>query len=85
MSNASFRGWRGELLVMALDVEGLCVASGPACSAGIPEPSPTVLALYPDEPWRAESALRVSLGPETTEAEVAEATTILRRVLARGA
>ena len=84
VTNCSFRGWRGELLVVALDVEGLCASSGPACSAGIPEPSPTVSALYPTESWRAESALRLSLGPETTEAEVTKALSILERVLPRG-
>ena len=56
----------------------------PSLFCGDSEPSPTVLALYPDQPWRAESALRVSVGPETTEAEVGQAISIMRRVLARG-
>jgi len=40
-------------------------------------------AMYPDSPWRAESALRLSLGPETSETDVAGALEILGRVLGR--
>lgn len=81
--NVSVPGARGEILVAALDVEGLCASAGSACSAGIAEPSPTLEALYGEQSWRASSALRLSLGPETTEDEVQEAVTILRRVLPR--
>jgi cysteine desulfurase len=69
--------------VAALDVEGLCVSSGAACSSGLGAPSPVLRAMYPDSPWRAESALRLSLGPETSEEEGSEAARILARVLAR--
>jgi len=83
VTNLSFRGWRGEHLVAALDIEGLCASSGAACSSGLGAPSPVLRALYPAEAWRAESALRMSLGPETTEAEVDEALSVLSRVLSR--
>jgi cysteine desulfurase len=83
--NASFRDWRGAELVAALDVEGLCASSGAACSSGLGAPSPVLLALYPDQPWRAQAALRLSLGPETSEAEVEQAIAILTRVLRRAA
>ena len=81
--NASFRGWRGATLVPALDLEGLSVSAGAACSSGVDAPSPVLRALYRDEPWRATSALRVSLGPETSEADVAFAMGALKRVLSR--
>lgn len=81
--NASFRGWRGATLVAALDLEGLAVSAGAACSSGVDAPSPVLRALYPDAPWRATSALRVSLGPETSEADVAFAVGALKRVLSR--
>jgi cysteine desulfurase len=83
VSNVSFRGWRGDVLVAALDVEGLCVSAGAACSSGLGAPSPVLQAMYPGEPWRAESAVRFSLGPETTDEEVEGATEILTRVLRR--
>lgn len=83
VSNLSVPGWRGDVLVAALDVEGLCASSGAACSSGLGAPSPVLQALYPDAAWRAESALRLSLGPETGDDELARALAILRRVLPR--
>ncbi|MDB4991517.1 MAG: Cysteine desulfurase [Myxococcaceae bacterium] len=82
-SNLSVPGWRGEVLVAALDLEGLCVSAGAACSSGLGAPSPVLRALYPDQAWRAESALRITLGPGTSESEVVQASAILQRVLGR--
>lgn len=84
VTNVSVRGWRGTLLVAALDLEGLCASSGAACSSGLDQPSPVLTALHPSEPWRAASALRLSLGVETTDDDVDAALAILERVLARG-
>jgi len=81
--NASLAGWRSEALIAALDLEGVCSASGAACSSGLQEPSPVLRAMHPDEPWRAGAALRLSFGPETTEAEVDAALHALQRVCAR--
>jgi cysteine desulfurase len=81
--SASFRGARGDELVAALDLEGVCASSGAACSSGVPAPSKVLLAMYPEEPWRAQSALRLSFGPETTESELDTALAALGRVLAR--
>jgi cysteine desulfurase len=83
VTNLSFRGWRGEILVAALDVEGLCASSGAACSSGLGAPSPVLGALYPAEPWRAESALRLSLGLGTAASDVEGAISVLARVLSR--
>lgn len=85
VTNVSIRGWKSDVLVAALDVEGLCASSGAACSSGLAEPSAVVGAMHPDAPWRAESALRLSLGPETTEGDVGAAEKALERVLARAA
>ncbi len=74
-------GWRGDELVAALDVEGVCVSSGSACSAGSAEPSPVLTASHGLA--RARGTLRVSLGETTTEQEVSEAVAIFARVLAR--
>lgn len=59
----------GETLVMALDKQGLAVASGSACSSDSSEPSPVLLAMGVD-PDLARGALRVSLGPENTLADI---------------
>jgi cysteine desulfurase len=83
VSHVAFAGLRGDVLVAALDLEGVCVSSGAACASGLPAPSPGVRAMYPAEPWRADGALRFSLGPETTDADVDSALAALDRVLAR--
>jgi cysteine desulfurase len=73
--------WRGPELVAALDLEGLNVSSGSACSAGTAEPSPAVLAMLGHD--AAESAVRFSLGEDTTSAEIDTALAILARVVPR--
>jgi cysteine desulfurase len=81
--NASFPGVRGDELVAALDLEGVCVSSGAACSSGLSEPSPVLRAMYPDEAWRASAAVRFSFGPQTRESDLQFALEALTRVLAR--
>ncbi len=83
VTNVSVPDWRGPRLVAALDVEGLQASAGAACSSGVEEPSPVIAAMYPDAPWRAESSLRLSLGPETSDDDVDGAVAILKRVIAR--
>ena len=83
VSNTSVRGWRGEALIAALDVEGLAASSGAACSSGLQEPSPVLRAMHPDESWRAGAALRLSFGVETTEIEQESALALIAKVLAR--
>lgn len=74
-------GWRGDELVAALDVEGLCVSSGSACSAGTSEPSPVIRAMHGVE--RARGTIRLSLGEGTTDRDIEFAIDVLRRVIAR--
>jgi len=75
-------GWSGAELVAALDLEGLSVSSGAACSAGTVEPSPVLAAMFGD--GDAGSGIRASLGDETTDSDVARAIDVFRRVTARG-
>jgi cysteine desulfurase len=62
-------GIRSELLVLSLDRAGFAVAAGSACASGDSEPSHVLLAqgMTADQ---ARSVIRVSLGIDTTEAEV---------------
>lgn len=59
----------GDVLLAALDLEGICLSSGSACSSGAIEPSPVLRALGLDEA-AARGGLRASLGPENTTAEI---------------
>jgi cysteine desulfurase len=83
VTNLSFRGWEGALLAAAMDLEGVCLSTGAACSSGLQAPSAVLLAMYPDEQWRAGSALRISLGMETSGEEINATIAAFRRVLAR--
>lgn len=83
VTQVAFQGQRADVLVAALDVEGVCVSAGAACSSGLTEPIQAVLALHPSEPWRATSSVRFSLSPSTPANEVEQAMAALTRVLAR--
>jgi cysteine desulfurase len=74
-------GWTGAELVAALDLEGVSVSSGAACSAGTVEPSPVLLAMLGAED--AKRGLRVSIGDATTEDEIAHALDAFARVARR--
>jgi len=67
--HATFPGLLGETLLFVLDQAGFSVSVGSACRAGVAEPSHVLLAIGLDEA-AARSALRVTLGRSTTEAEV---------------
>ena len=63
------RGWKGETQVMQMDLAGFAVSAGSACSSGKVRASRVLKAMGFDE-VEAGSAIRVSLGSATTEAEV---------------
>ncbi len=77
-----FEGIDGEALLQALDLEGVAASSGSACSSGSLEPSPVLLALGYSPPL-ARSAVRFSLGPSTTAADIRRVTAILPALHAR--
>jgi len=81
-----FPGASGETLLMRLDLDGVAVSSGSACSSGTLSPSPALLALGL-APGEARSVVRFSLSRETTEAEVDRVLEILPAAVAdaRGA
>ena len=68
-SSLAFPGVKGEALVVHLDALGICVSTGSACSSGSSKPSHVLVAMGVT-PAELGGALRVSLGPATTEAEI---------------
>jgi len=68
-TNISFTGVEAESLMIALDLEGIAVSTGSACSSGTLEPSHVLKAmgLAAD---RAQSSIRFSLGRANTEEDV---------------
>ncbi|MCH2164112.1 MAG: cysteine desulfurase [Marinovum sp.] len=63
------QGWKGETQVMQMDLAGFAISAGSACSSGKVRASNVLMAMGYDE-TQARSAIRVSLGPDTTEDEV---------------
>jgi cysteine desulfurase len=68
-TNIYFDGIEGEALVIALDLKGLAVSTGAACSSGAIEPSHvlTAMGLRPD---RAKASIRFSLGKQNTAEDI---------------
>ena len=68
--NLSFLGVAADLLVVALDLAGVAISAGAACSSGLPGRSPVLTALWPTDPERVGSAVRFSLGKDNDTDEV---------------
>lgn len=81
-SSIYFDYTEGEALVIALDLKGLSVSSGAACSSGAIEPSHVLVAMGLS-PERARGSLRLSLGKQTTNDEVDFALRIIPETVAR--
>ena len=63
-------GWAGETQVMQMDLGGFAVSAGSACSSGKVKKASRVLMAMGFDEVTASSAIRVSMGATTTEAEV---------------
>ena len=59
----------GEMLLLNLDIEGICVSNGSACTSGAVEPSHVLNGIGMDE-GLAKSSIRVSFGKQNTEEDV---------------
>jgi len=77
-----FDGLEGESLVIALDLKGLAVSTGAACSSGAIEPSHVLLAMGL-APERARASIRFSLGQQNTMDEVEFAAGLVLDTVAR--
>jgi cysteine desulfurase len=80
--NVAFEGCDGETLLTALDLAGVAVSTGSACSSGTLEPSPVLLAMGYPQPL-ARAAIRFSLWRGTTPAQIDEVCRVLPGVVER--
>jgi len=81
-TNLHFDHIDGEAIVIALDLKGLAVSTGAACSSGAIEPSHVLLAmgLRPDQ---ARASIRFSLGKQTTAEDIDYALALVPETVAR--
>ncbi len=68
-SNLLFRGVSAEGLLIALDIQGMAVSTGSACSSGSIEPSPVLLSMGRSRE-EAKSSVRFSLGRYNTDEDI---------------
>jgi cysteine desulfurase len=79
-TNISFDRTEAESLLIALDLEGIAVSTGSACSSGTLEPSHVLKAMgFPAH--RTQNSLRFSLGAANTEADIDRAIAVLPAVV----
>ncbi|HYY58337.1 MAG TPA: cysteine desulfurase family protein [Pyrinomonadaceae bacterium] len=80
LSNISFRFIEGEGLLINLDMQGVAVSTGSACSSGSLEPSPVIRALgHGDE--LARGSIRFSFGQDNTQGDVDYVLEVLPRAV----
>jgi cysteine desulfurase len=82
LSNISFRFIEGEGLLIGLDLQGVAVSTGSACSSGTLEPSPVVLALGRDHEL-ARGSIRFSFGRDNTLEDIDYVLEVLTQVVSR--
>ena len=81
-ASAVIEGVEGGDLVAALDLEGIEASTGSACTTGSVEPSHVLLAMGID-PYVAHGSVRLTLGPETSEADVDRTLEVVSACVAR--
>jgi len=82
ITNISFDGIEAESLVIALDLKGLAVSTGAACSSGAIEPSHVLLAMGLRSE-QAKASIRFSLGKQNTKEDVDFALSLVPETVAR--
>jgi cysteine desulfurase len=82
LSNISFRFIEGEGLLINLDLEGVAVSTGSACSSGTLEPSPVIRALGVNDEL-ARGSIRFSFGKDNTEDDVDYTVEVLSQAVER--
>ncbi len=80
--NLSFKGVEGESIILSLDLKGIAVASGSACTSGTLEPS-HVLSAMGVPPDLAQSSLRFSFGRSNTIDDIDYVVEVLPEIVSR--
>lgn len=82
IANISFSYIEGEALLIALDLKGVAVSTGSACSSGSTEPSPVLMAMHLSKEL-VRGSIRFSLSRYTTKTEIDYVLSVLPEVVTR--
>lgn len=78
--NLSIKGVLGESIVRNMDLQGIALSTGSACSTGSVDPSHVIAALGKPE-WVTKGAFRISMGRDTTAEDMAQCSATLHTVI----
>ena len=76
ISNVYFEGFLSSNIVVYLDLNNVCVSSGPACTAGSEQPSTVITSIYDEN--RAKSSVRFSFSSDNTIEEIDKVIALLK-------
>ena len=79
--NIGFPGQRNDLLLLRLDLEGISISTGSACTAGVVQVSHVLQAFYGEESPRLHESVRVSISPQNTEQEMITLAKTLKNII----
>lgn len=79
--NIGFPGQRNDLLLLHLDLEGISISTGSACTAGVVQVSHVLQALYGENSHRLHESVRISISPQNTEQEMITLAKILKNII----
>ena len=77
--NIHFPSVRSDMLLIKMDLNGVAISAGSACSAGSIEPSHVLVAMYGEEAEEINHSVRFSFGLGNTEAEIEQVVELLAK------
>lgn len=80
--NIHFPSVRSDMLLIKMDLNGVAISAGSACSAGSIEPSHVLVAMYGEEAEEINHSVRFSFGLGNTEAEIEQVVELLAKITA---
>ena len=79
--NLGFPGQKNDLLLLRMDLAGISISTGSACTAGIVQTSHVLKAFYGIGSHRLHESVRISLSPQNTDEEIIQLVNTLKEII----
>ena len=79
--NLGFPGQKNDLLLLRMDLAGISISTGSACTAGIVQTSHVLKAFYGNDSHRLQESVRISLSPQNTDEEIIQLVNTLKEII----